>query len=691
VWAADAPTGRQELPTTLPEPPELVRGMLPDAGPRFERLAESPEWSQFERGVALYLQGKYPEARVHFSNMLREHPEPKLTSSVQAYLAESALKSGSSEMRPVEIIELYRTLIREDPHSTNAKRAAWKIGDIYRAEGWCQEAQIAYQHALGLSDHDSYDANRAMLGLGYAFRGLGKWKESVQTFDNVLKRTTDPSLLAFASLGQAHSLYRLARIKEADSLYESLAARWPALFRKDPYALLRYADTAGEEHRPSVMREQLLRFYNLYPSRPENPFVLAHIADSYKEAGRWEEASRFYAALFTQFRDAPIAAMAALRYADVLDHRDPEDGLVHVRQTVTAQLSNIPLAPGESFSPRRLFENSARKYKNSVVGSEAIFRLGEAFERAGKAEEAVAAYERVVLRAGKIENDPWPDRSGAQLVKFLRPRIEAALKSQDDFELVNLFHRHGPLADRLYAGSEVLLKIADAHQRLGFPVEAARLYQAVIRDPKAESWHEAAIMGLGRSYLEQRDMRAARSVFERYRLQFPMGRFAGEALRGILACFEGEGNLAGLIKLGRQWLEHHPRHVDRLPVLLQMANALGQAKQYNEAVAVYDAIDKEGMELPAGDLVRYADALVHLKRPEPALSLYKKALVTGLAPEQDTWSQFQVVRLAHYSKRKDLALRGFRSLSENDDGLVRRMAAVLQSDQSQFFSNQEAR
>ena len=174
----------------------------------------------------------------------------------------------------------------------------------------------------------------------------------MQTFDNVLKRTTDPGLLVFASMGQAHSLYRLGRIKDADILYESLAGRWPHVFRKDPYALLRYADTAGEGHRLSVMREQLLYFYNLYPSRPENPFVLAHIADSYKEAGRWEEASLFYAAVWDRYPDTPIAAMAQLRYGVVQERRDPDDGLVDLRQTVASHLSNIPLAPGESFNPR---------------------------------------------------------------------------------------------------------------------------------------------------------------------------------------------------------------------------------------------------------------------------------------------------------------------------------------------------
>ena len=87
-------------------------------------------------------------------------------------------------------------------------------------------------------------------------------------------------------------------------------------------------------------------------------------------------------------------------------------------------------------------------------------------------------------RTGKFENDPGWRKSGAQVVRFLRPRLEAALKAGDDFELINLFHRHGPFADRLYAGTDLLLKIAEAHRRLGFPVESARLFQSVIRGPE---------------------------------------------------------------------------------------------------------------------------------------------------------------------------------------------------------------
>lgn len=671
---------RQALPAMMPEPSELVRGALPDPGPRFARLPERPEWSQFEQGVTLYKQRQYLEARLHFTAMLREQLDTPLRSAMQAFLAESALKSGAQDVRPIEIIDQYKTLMREDPQSTNAKRAAWRIGDVYRVEGWLQEAQIAYQHALSLTERDSYDANRAMLGLGYVLRGTKNLKDSVQTFDHVLKRTTDPTLLVAASLGQAHSLYRLGRIKDADALYESINGRWPASLRADPVALLRYADTADESQRGPVMREQLLHFYNLYPARPENPLVLMHLADSYKEAGRWEEASLFYAALVSQYPDAPVAATAKLRYADVQEHLAPEGDDVNLRHTIAAHLANIPLRPGEMLSPRQVFESSAKQYEDSSVGSEALFHLGEAFERAGKREDALKAYEQGVMRTGKFENDPWPEKSGARLVTFLRPRLEAALNAGDDFELINLFHRNGPLADRLYAGTELLLKVAEAHRRLGFPIESARLFQSVIRDSKSEAFHEVALMGLGKSYLEQNDMRAARSVFERYRLQFPTGRFAGEALLGILRSFEGEGNIAGLVKLGRQWLAHHPRHPDRASVQLRLADALGLAKRDSEAAALYENVQKAGMELTALDRLRHADVLARLNRQEPALALYKQALVAGLEPEQEAWAQFQIVQLARGTKREEFARSGLRSLSENSDSLVRRMAAVLQTE-----------
>jgi hypothetical protein len=54
---------------------------------------------------------------------------------------------------------------------------------------------------------------------------------------------------------------------------------------------------------------------------------------------------------------------------------------------------------------------------------------------------------------------------------------------------------------------------------------------------------------------------------------------------------------------------------------------------------------KAGTDLSALDRLRYADVLARLNRQEPALALYKQALVAGLEAEEEAWAQLQIVQL----------------------------------------------
>ena len=69
-------------------------------------------------------------------------------------------------------------------------------------------------------------------------------------------------------------------------------------------------------------------------------------------------------------------------------------------------------------SPRRCSKRAQRNAEDSTVGSEALFHLRETLERAGKPEEALRAYEQVVKRTGKFENDPWRRKRSARSSGF---------------------------------------------------------------------------------------------------------------------------------------------------------------------------------------------------------------------------------------------------------------------------------
>ena len=49
------------------------------------------------------------------------------------------------------------------------------------------------------------------------------------------------------------------------------------------------------------------------------------------------------------------------------------------------------------------------------------------------------------------------------------------------------------------------MEVADAHRRLGFSTEAVHLYQTLVTNRKVAPLHEAVLIGLGESYLDQFD------------------------------------------------------------------------------------------------------------------------------------------------------------------------------------------
>ena len=103
-------------------------------------------------------------------------------------------------------------------------------------------------------------------------------------------------------------------------------------------------------------------------------------------------------------------------------------------------------------------------------------------------------------------------------------------------------------------------------------------------------------------------------VFERgYRLSFPPDDPLGGLCEEFLTS-RGEGNTGALLKLGNNGLSHNPRHPDRWLVQLKMAGVLAQSQTRREAAALYDSLSKMGVELPAFDMLRYADVLARLHR-----------------------------------------------------------------------------
>jgi len=333
----------------------------------------------------------------------------------------------------------------------------------------------------------------------------------------------------------------------------------------------------------------------------------------------------------------------------------------------------------ESFQGEAFYKAIAKDHPNDLLGSEALFQVAAHYELHGATARAVRAYLAVTQRAGVAAHDPWPQEARLRLAAMLKPRIEAALKAKNDMRVVTLFHSQGQAPEQHYAGTRLLLEVAEAHQRLGFSVEAARLYQILVRDRKAVKFHESALIGLGESYLDCHDSSAARNVFENFRLQYPQSPQSMLVLRHLTTAMLEQGDRRSVIRLMRRWLRAHPREPERGWMQLTLAKTLADDHQSGEAVAAFEEAERHKFIQSPSDRLIFADLLAALKRPQQAVELYQRILASNPEPDQAVWARLQIVRTLATQKRHGLVPALLTPGAGTGDPLLHRTAEAIEA------------
>jgi tetratricopeptide (TPR) repeat protein len=652
-----------------------------DDGPRVEEQVQGKGQGiadlAWHEGYAAYKKGEWPEARRLFEGIITEHPDSPQAPAAQACRAELALQEDPLFRNRPEAIHLYKILLRDYPQSTNARRAEWRLGDLYLEQGWLQEAQSLYEQAMAHSLHLPFDGDRALLGLGYTFMAMRKWSEAEHAFVNLRKRSSHDLLLRHATLGLAHSVYVQGRLTDAQTFYELTHRRWPETFRRDALAIQRYALTQAALHHDASARELMLLFYNLYPRHDYAPTALLHVADSMAATAQPSRAEFFYALVLLCYPNSVQETLAGMRVAALRAEWMAPAGDNWVGLTINAMMHEAPVPDQNDRTYRATLETIASRHVDTPVGSEALFHLGKHYEQTNDMGRAMLTYKEAALRIGK-EDDRWPVNASERLSALLKPWIEAAVNSHDDLTVVSLFHRHGPNAEQQYAHSPLLLEIADAHRRLGFSLEAGRLYQRLIK-AKEPALLEATLVGLGNTYLDQQDAPAARKVFERYRFQFQAGRYEVEVLHLLVTAMRRQGDLEGLLRLCRQWLLHHPQDRERPAMYLQLAETFGQLEKFEESALAYEEAFKAGAVRSLDTLLVYADTLSRLNRHEQALAAYREVLDMKPAAHHAEWIHLQTVRHWMALKQYERAIVALAEVGETEDPLINRFVASSKS------------
>ncbi|NWF72826.1 MAG: tetratricopeptide repeat protein [Nitrospirae bacterium] len=650
---------------------------LPDDGPRYDRPLEGPGALQFQAAVEALDRGQYAAARAGFDKLATLESSSLLMPPLKAFLAELTLLENPTDHGRREAIAQYRSIIGSYPKTPNAFRALWRVGDLYVELGWFQEAIVAYEYALSL-DLPRPDADRSLLALGGALGELGRWAEAERAFDQVRKRAMDDRLVKRATLELANALYAQRRKRDAVPIYDLLSRRWPEFLKHNPDALQQYGDALFniQELRRACEIDMIL--YNLFPSNRHAGTALIRLGDSHSRLGRRRPAEMFYTAAQTQYPDTAAGAVARMRLSQIEQEIAASAGEEFLRKKVEGIIRGSGISYLEPSSAEDLYKAIALEHRDDILGSEALFHLAEHYELRGSPARGIQVYQEVTRRVGLIAHDPWPPAAGLHLTSILKPQLEAALKGKQDVQTLTLFHSHGQAPEQYYIGTQTLLEVADVHRRLGFPTEAVHLYQTFMKGRKVAPLHEAVLIGLGESYLDQFDPEAARNVFESFRLQYPQSARSPMVSRQLTVAMLEQGDRQGVIRVMKRWARLQPRDAAQGWIDVTLARTLAEEQKHEEAVEVFErALRNDALRAPQ-DLLLYADLLVKLNKPERAADLYRQALKAGPDQPAAEWARVQIALNSAAKDGQEPRPRAMASDADFDDPLLHRVAGAVQ-------------
>lgn len=180
---------------------------------------------------------------------------------------------------------------------------------------------------------------------------------------------------------------------------------------------------------------------------------------------------------------------------------------------------------------------------------------GEAAFVAGRLDEAVAQYQRVVDR---YPQHPQAVQALTQLATALQQqgRLTDALNA-----LLQLSSKLGAAADKPDLKAYTLLQIAKVRKDLADFGGALQAYNEVREKHPKTDWSGEAQSGIGAVLQAKRQWPEARKAYEVLVKELPGGFLAAEAQTAIGECYEAEDNPKAALKAYQQVLDKYPSAV----------------------------------------------------------------------------------------------------------------------------------
>lgn len=174
---------------------------------------------EYVRGMNLYKEGKYEEARKEFKKFLSLYPDSALAPEAHFRMAESIEDFW-------EATREYRNLTLKYPDSSFAPQAQFRIGQYYYLKGDYEQSLKDYQKFLDVYPQSSL-APASQYWIGSMLLAQKKYDEARKEFKKVLENYPQSNYLDWAEVGIGDSYTEEGNYSLASTEYQKALENYP--------------------------------------------------------------------------------------------------------------------------------------------------------------------------------------------------------------------------------------------------------------------------------------------------------------------------------------------------------------------------------------------------------------------------------------------------------------------------------
>ncbi len=382
------------------------------------------------------------------------------------------------DLAPVaaQIIEEYRSALRDSPKAPQAVAAHFRSGLCHLSLGDAKKAEESFKQVL--NNHSQHPiAPLAWMRLGEALLKRQAYIESIQALRTALNAPLEKRLTAEANYLLGKGLYLLGAHKEALGVLVKSLEDDPSGHVANPDLLrtLGEAYFVNQEYEKSAMH--LMWYLNLEKEVAGKDLLLAKIGESLMYTGDQDMAKKIYVYIDKYFPDTEGYVISKIRRAEYFERQSPPNRI----------------------AAAAIYEELSQRSLTGPVGEFLTFKVAS-WERERK------NYPRALEWIGGGLQNSSTAKAKEELLdlkaKVLLDFIRDSHANQDHTKALQLYQDNRALLDPQMSG-ETLSLIAESCAMLKLHPAAAEIYQRLYTQSGAKS--EEWLLKAARCYFQMRD------------------------------------------------------------------------------------------------------------------------------------------------------------------------------------------